>query len=425
MTLWVILTLLVTAASLFLASPFLRGDRNANAGDAAAGIDVFREQLAELDREAAEGRIDAEQAKSAQLEIKRRVLTLQRDNATPVRKLSLIEQKFFAWVAAAVVALGGTLLYAMNGNPDVPSAMRTAAVTAEPRAGGPTAAPSAIATPSATDAGPQAVSPGLSSVDDMVERLAQRLAKSPNDADGWRMLGWSYFRTDRYQEAATAYAKASALQPEVGALKTAWAEALVRAANGKVSPQALSLSEEAIKLDAKDPRARYFLGLAKEQAGDAKGAIDVWIALLSDATAADDWAAEVRQQTIALAKEKSIDIESRLPKSPEGPGILGKIDQKPAQGDRAPSEADVKAAEALSAADRDKMIRGMVDGLQARLDTNPRDAEGWIKLVKSRAVLGERDKARAALDRVAEVFANAPAERDRILAAAREAGIAP
>ena len=305
MTLWVILTLLVTAASMFLASPFLRGDRNANGADATAGIDVFREQIAELEREAAEGRIDAEQAQTAQLEIKRRVLALQRDNATPVRKLSLIEQKFFGWVAAGVVALGGTLLYAMNGRPDVPSASRTATMTAEPRASGTGVA----ASTSTADTAPQAASPGLGSVDDMVERLTQRLAKSPNDADGWRMLGWSYFRTDRYQEAATAYGKASALQPEVGALKTAWAEALVRAANGKVSPQALSLTEEAIKLDSKDPRARYFLGLAKEQAGDAKGAIDNWIALLRDAQAADDWEPEVRRQTIALAKEKNIDIE--------------------------------------------------------------------------------------------------------------------
>ena len=85
----------------------------------------------------------------------------------------------------------------------------------------------------------------------------------------------------------------------------------------------------------------------------------------------------------------------------------------------------MKAAEALSAEDRDKMIRGMVDGLEARLDASPKDAEGWIKLIRSRMVLGEKDKASAALKRVAEIFADAPTDRDRILAAGREAGIVP
>ncbi|MEQ1648841.1 MAG: c-type cytochrome biogenesis protein CcmI [Hyphomicrobiaceae bacterium] len=439
MMLWVILTLMIVAASLFLAAPFLRADASARAPDPATEANVYRDQLAEIDRELADGAIDATQAEASRLEIKRRVFALQRDADAPVRILALIERKFFAGIIAGGIALGGTILYAFNGSPDIPSARRTS--TATPASVGPNHPPIAGAAqpgPSAQVGGvPQAQA--LSSVDEMVDRLVQRLTKSPGDADGWRMLGWSYFRTDRYQEAAAAYAKASALQPSVGALKTAWAEALVRAADGKVTPESLRLSEEALKLDAKDPRARYFIGLAKEQAGDASGALDAWIALLRDANSTDDWEAEVRQQTQELAKASGIDIGARLPVSPTGPGILGKLKQEAASADatqpaatapqqsiqRGPTAADVKAAESLSASDRTVMIRSMVDGLQTRLDANPRDADGWIKLLRSRVVLGEMDQAKAALARALKVFADTPSVRDQISATAREVGISP
>ena len=69
------------------------------------------------------------------------------------------------------------------------------------------------------------------------------------------------------------------------------------------------------------------------------------------------------------------------------------------------------------------MIRGMVDRLAERLEKSPRDAEGWIKLIRSRSVLGETDKAKAALQKAWEVFADAPAEQERIAAAAKDLGV--
>jgi len=69
------------------------------------------------------------------------------------------------------------------------------------------------------------------------------------------------------------------------------------------------------------------------------------------------------------------------------------------------------------------MIRGMVDGLAARLERSPRDAEGWIKLMRSRVVLGETDRAKEALDRALTVFDSSTQERSLITAAARELGI--
>ena len=146
----------------------------------------------------------------------------------------------------------------------------------------------------------------------MIERLANRLKQDPKDANGWRMLGWSYFSTQRYSEAADAYAKAIELQPEVAALKTARAEAMVRAAKDVVTPETMALFDDALKQDPKDPRARYFKGLAKEQAGDKKSAVEEWVAILKESAPAEPWWAELRKRTAELGREIGADL-SGLP----------------------------------------------------------------------------------------------------------------
>ena len=99
------------------------------------------------------------------------------------------------------------------------------------------------------------------------------------------------------------------------------------------------------------------------------------------------WAPDLRQRLAELATELKIDISGRL-KNAEAPK-------------RSTPEAVAKA-QTMPPEDRTAMIRGMVEGLSERLDKSPRDAEGWIKLIRSRKVLGEPDKAREALDRALE-----------------------
>lgn len=69
----------------------------------------------------------------------------------------------------------------------------------------------------------------LPDVNTMIERLAARLEIAPEDVQGWRMLGWSYFNTERYDDAAAAYAKAAELDPSSAELKLAYEEAKAKA----------------------------------------------------------------------------------------------------------------------------------------------------------------------------------------------------
>ena len=78
---------------------------------------------------------------------------------------------------------------------------------------------------------------------------------------------------------------------------------------------------------------------------------------------------------------------------------------------------------ALPEADRMSAIRGMVEGLAARLAQNGQDIEGWLRLVRSYTVLHEPDKARAALLEAKRSLAGDPSAIARIEALARELGL--
>ena len=240
-------------------------------------------------------------------------------------------------------------------------------------------------------------SAALPNVETMVERLVARLEQQPDDMEGWRMLGWSYLNTDRAQDAAAAYRRATVLAPENAELQASYGEALVRAEGGTVSPTALAAFEEALRLDVSEPRARFFIGLVKEQKGERRAALDDWQALIAAAPADAAWLPGLRQRASAQALELG-----------SGPAAT------------VPVVAEVTTGETGAPAGQQVMIEGMVGGLESRLTQNPLDADGWIVLARSKKVMGDEAAARAALARAREVFFDSPEMLDRLAVAARE-----
>ena len=174
----------------------------------------------------------------------------------------------------------------------------------------------------------------LPDVNVMIERLADRLQTAPGDVKGWRMLGWSYFNMQLYEQAAAAYAKAVELDPSSAELKASYDEAKAKASHSD------NLQTGAI-------------------AGDA-----------------------------------------------DGPGA-----NKAATSEGTPPHQSNAA------------IRGMVDGLANRLESSPRDVEGWTSLMRSRVVLGEKEVAATAFRKALDVFKDDAAASGKIMAAAIELGL--
>lgn len=229
------------------------------------------------------------------------------------------------------------------------------------------------------------------------------------------MLGWSYFQTGRFGESAEAYGRAAKLDPTNPDHPSAQGESLVQAAGGQMTPDASAAFRRALALDPGEPRARYFLAVEKDQAGDRDGAMADWIALVNSAPDGAPWAAEVRSFVEDVARERGVDLTGKLkPASGQGGG-------GPAP--RGPTAADIAEAQKMAPDDQQRMIRGMVEGLEGRLKDNPRDADGWVRLMRARMVLNEPAAATRALRSARAAFKDRPAETAKINEAAKGLGV--
>ncbi len=231
----------------------------------------------------------------------------------------------------------------------------------------------------------------------MIPQIEARLKANPRDAQGWRMLGASFFETQRFAESATAYKRAAELTPSKAESWSNLGEALVLASQGAFPPDAKLAFGKALERDPKDTRARYFLAVEKDIIGDHKGAIDDWMALLRDSPPDAPWQADVRGLIASVAAKEKIDVRARLAALPTLPA------QSPA------------AAEQQQA-----MIQSMVDGLAKKLKDNPKDVDGWIMLMRSYSALSRSAEASAA--KQAAITGN-PDRAAQINAAATQLGV--
>lgn len=265
------------------------------------------------------------------------------------------------------------------------------------------------------------------SIEEMVAGLEQRLRQDPDNAADWRMLGWTYFEIARRAESdeafrnavarsAVAYRRATELEPGNAENWSSLGEVL-QVVSTDVSPEAEQAFRRALQLDPADARARYFTAVHKDLRGAHAAAIEDWLALLSDTPAGAPWEADLRRTITQTAERHDIDIAGRLPEPRPAPASTATAAIP------GPTREQMAAASAIPPAQQNEMVKGMVDRLAARLQSNPRDAEGWIRLMRSRMVLGERDAAGAALRSGLAAFDGDSAAQGQLRTAARELGV--
>jgi cytochrome c-type biogenesis protein CcmH len=267
----------------------------------------------------------------------------------------------------------------------------------------------------------EAAKPG--DVGEEIASLESKLKDNPNDANGWRMLGWSFFQTGKYAEAASAYGRAAQLAPQNPEYWSSLGEARVLAGKGDVPPEAKEAFDKAISLDPKDPRARYFLAVAKDISGDHKGAIDDWFALLADTPDGAPWEADLKRIIADVGKKENIPVEGRMAALKKTPPERAPGANVAAAAIPGPTAAQMREAASMPKGQQDAMIQGMVDGLEGKLKANPDNPNGWIMLMRSRMQLGETAKASAALKSARSAFAGNQQKLGMVNAAANELNV--
>lgn len=258
-----------------------------------------------------------------------------------------------------------------------------------------------------------------------IAQLRAAAEASSDDAGPWGDLAFAYFGQGQYAEAAAAYRRALSIAPDEAVLWSALGETLVLAsARDPLPPEALQAFQKALALDADDPRARYFLAAKKDLDKDHEGAIAAWLDLLADSPQGAPWEADLVRTIEQVGKMNGIDVAPRIAKAQEArkPALLapgsGSVAGDAASNNlRGPSAAEVAAAGAMKPSEQRQMAEGMVAQLEARLQSEPKNVDGWVMLMRSRMTLGEPAKAKAALEAAVKANPGAAAQlRDQAAA---------
>jgi cytochrome c-type biogenesis protein CcmH len=339
MNLWFVFALMTAAAIFAVLLPLGLGNRRPEGGSEAA---VYRDQLAEIERDLAGGLIGQAEAEAARIEIGRRLLSAADDEQRDVPVRSNIGWRR----GAAVMALCGLPLVALAvylplGSPRLPD----------------------------FPLGQRARSADASQpLENLVAQVEQHLEKNPADGRGWSVLAPVLMRLGRYDDAVRAFRNSITYNGEDALRRADLGEAIAAAAGGVITSEARAEFDRALALDAGDAKASYFVGLAAEQDGDKDKAAGIWRTMLEKAPPNAPWRPLVQDALMRVG-------------APAAPALSGET---------------MAAAKDMNASDRDAMIRGMVERLATRLKQNGDDVEGWLRLVRAYLVMGDRDKALAA-----------------------------
>jgi len=254
-------------------------------------------------------------------------------------------------------------------------------------------------------------------VHNFVGQLRERVRRNPEDDDGWYQLGLAYREIGQYEDAEQAFRRAMQLRPNNADYVAYLGETVLLRGGATPPPEAERLFRRAREISPNHPQARYYLATLKDFHGDHRGALDDLIALLREAPADAAWYAQVREATTSIAQRNHIDIANRLPPARQSAQSVATAAIP------GPTQQQMQAATSIPPSQQDQMVRGMVDRLAARLRQNPRDANGWIMLMRSRMQLNDAPGARDALNSGVSAFNGDAAAQQRLREAATVLGM--
>jgi cytochrome c-type biogenesis protein CcmH len=291
--LWIVFAVLTFATLAALLWPLL-GASGPAANRADYDIAVYRAQLAELETDAARGLLQPGSAAVATLEIQRRMLGAE---PAPAPADDWRARRTAAIVIAVVVPLCTALLYVSLGHPRL---------SGQPYAERLEHDPAVI-------------------LADAAAKLETALAAKPTIA-GYRRLAELYVRIDDFERASAAQKHVLALGADSADDWADLGDIAVNAAQGAVGPDALVAFAQALSRDAREPRARFYAGLAEAEIGNLKAAIAIWRDLEQDSQPDAPWLPLLRREIETVAKAGKFDPATISPAPPSPATLTAAVD---------------------------------------------------------------------------------------------------
>jgi len=382
-SIFIVAALIISAGFvLTIILPLMRSGRSARVTNSAEyDLAVFHDQLEELKRDHSVGLLADAEIEAARTEIERRLLKAidaQETNgsATTSEERSVGHTYFFSVCIGVVAVLASVGLYLNLGKFGVTDA------------------------PFADRKDIQSTTAGFNSPhgdevredQQMILRLKKRLEANPSNVQDWILLGRTHRSLSDYTAAAQSFRRAVTISDQSASaeLISEYGEVLVLEAFGTVSPKAVEVFERALSKDPTDITSRFYIAASRAQVGNYRGAIAMWRGLSEDAPPNAAWLPAVREQISKAALEAGIIPMSVNPERPQGAkdGRSSAI-----AGDVKPDQETVNAVQQMDPSDQKAFIRSMVQRLADRMQANPDDIDGWLRLGRAYRVLGENSKA--------------------------------
>jgi cytochrome c-type biogenesis protein CcmH len=367
---WLAAILIVIGATAVLCLPLFRTDRPSE--QTSPDAMVYRDQLSEIERDHARGIIDAVEAVAARAEVARRLLNV--NQTADSRNIASIT-KSMAWTVAivAVVTILTVPLYLQLGDPAMPD---------QPLA-------SRLQSPTNQQNLPQ-----------LVAQMEKVLLENPDEGRGWQLIAPIYMRLARFDDAVIAFTRIVELFGPTAPRLAQLAEAQISVSEGLVSEQTQAILEQAISLDPQNHISLFHLARAAEQRQQPAQATTYWQRLVSASAPTDPW--------VSFAQERLASLSGGKPDAPSGP-----------------TAEEIASAEEMTPQQRQEMIAQMVSNLAERLQTEPQDLEGWLRLIRSYIVLNRTSDATKSLATAKSVFVDDKPALTKIDALAQELRLEP
>ncbi|WP_271893252.1 c-type cytochrome biogenesis protein CcmI [Candidatus Phyllobacterium onerii] len=380
MVFWISAAVLTVVATLLVLLPLTRRVQEP-VSDNQYDIEVYRDQLRELDADEKRGLIDPASSEQARAEIGRRLLKSAKaveDDKAIVRPTKSATREWLTLATVLAIPLISWGIYTKLGSPDLP---------AQPLAER-LAKPADQSTPA-----------------ELVARAEAHLALNPDDGQGWEVLAPIYMRMGRPGDAVAAYQNSIRLNGDSAGRQLGLGQALAAETGGKITARAEEAFQRAMTLDPKDMRPQFYIIDGWMQQGRLPEARDLIRKLLAEAPADVPW----RDQAQAALTRLDHEIAGDAPD-------VSDVEKT------GPDASQVEAAAGMNNQDRAAMIEGMVANLAEKLKQSPDDIEGWERLVRSYVVLNRPNDALEALGRARKVLS--ADKLARLDAVANELGLA-
>jgi cytochrome c-type biogenesis protein CcmH len=349
MLFWLIVAVfcILTATVLLFGAVHL--GRRATQGVRGVQVALYQDQRTEIQAEVARGVLSMAEAEVLETEVARRLLA-----AAAPRQLGRNRLTWGGGVLALAVPVVALAVYLQVGSPALPDVPQAARLSAAER---------------------------NNDLEAMVYKVERHLAAKPDDAAGWEILIPSYQSMGRHGDVAEAYRRLIAIKGPSAERYANLAEALMFAGNGLMPKEGVQAAEAARRIDPTHTKAGYYEALSLAQNGNTAEALLGFEALLASAPPDAPYRASVARE---IARLKAAAPKAAAPKAaaPKAPPM---------------SDEQLAAAQSQSSDERQQMIRGMVDGLAEKLKGEPRNLEGWLRLIRARVVLKDTNAARTAL----------------------------